>query len=198
MAYNNAVNPMEESAMKAWNHFKTITQHRWLVMKGCFRVGLYWQGLTHDLSKYSPSEFIVGARLWSGVRSPNSYEREQKGYSAAWMHHKGRNKHHYEYWTDLSPITKQYESVLMPRKYLAEMVMDRIAACKVYQGADYTDGSALTYLESSREKDLMCPQLRRQLHFLLSMLKNEGEGKTFQYIKHHLLKDQPFPWETEE
>lgn len=184
--------------MKAWNHFKTITQHRWLVMKGCFRVGLYWQGLTHDLSKYSPSEFIVGARLWSGVRSPNSYEREQKGYSEAWMHHKGRNKHHYEYWTDLSPVSKQYESVLMPRKYLAEMVMDRIAACKVYQGADYNDGSALTYLESSREKDLMCPQLRRQLHFLLSMLKNDGEDKTFQYIKNHLLKDQPFPWETEE
>lgn len=184
--------------MKAWNHFKTITQHRWLVMKGCFRVGLYWQGLTHDLSKYSPSEFLVGARLWTGVRSPNSIEREQIGFSQAWMHHKGRNKHHFEYWTDLSPVTRYYESVPMPRKYFVEMVMDRIAACKVYQGKDYTDSSALTYFEKSRERELMCDQIRRELGFVLTMLRDKGEAQTFQYIKHHLLKDQPFPWETEE
>ena len=184
--------------MKAWKHFKTITWHRWLVRQGCFKVGLYWQGLTHDLSKYSPTEFLVGARLWSGIRSPNSYEREQKGYSEAWMHHKGRNRHHYEYWTDLSPITKRYESVPMPRKFLAEMVMDRIAACKVYQGTGYTDGSALTYFENSAERLLMCEQLRQELHFLLAMLKQEGEENTFRYIKQYLLKGYPFPWETEE
>lgn len=188
---------MEGSAMKAWNHFKTITHHRWLVRQGCFKVGLYWQGLVHDLSKYSPTEFCVGARLWTGVLSPNSVEREQKGYSEAWMHHKGRNRHHYEYWTDLSKATGRYESVPMPRKYLAEMVMDRIAACKVYQGADYHDGSALAYFEKSREKALMCEQLRRQLQFLLTMLRDDGEAKTCEYIKDHLLKGHPFPWEAE-
>ena len=184
--------------MKAWKHFKTITRHRWLVRRGCFKVGLYWRGLVHDLSKYSPSEFAVGARLWAGTRSPNSVEREQKGYSEAWMHHKGRNKHHYEYWTDLSLETGKYESFPMPRKYLAEMVMDRIAACKVYQGKDYTDNSALIYFEKSREKWLMCEKLRQELGFLLTMLSQEGEKKTFHYIKHKLLKGHPFPWETEE
>ena len=49
--------------MKAWKHFKTITKHKFLVMRQCFKVGLYWQGLTHDLSKYSPTEFFVGAKL---------------------------------------------------------------------------------------------------------------------------------------
>ena len=86
--------------MKAWQHFKTITKHRHLVRAGCFRVGLYWQGLTHDLSKYSLTEFLPGAKYYQGNRSPNAAEREDKGYSEAWMHHKGRNRHHYEYWTD--------------------------------------------------------------------------------------------------
>ena len=184
--------------MKAWQHFKTITHHRWLVRKGCFQVGLFWQGLTHDLSKYHPTEFLVGAKLWSGVRSPNSAEREQKGYSEAWMHHKGRNKHHYEYWTDLSPVTKRYESVPMPRKYLAEMVMDRIAACMVYQGKDYTENSPLQYFLNSRERMFMCEQLRNELEYLLTMLRDKGQKETFHYIKHHLLKGHPFPWEKEE
>ena len=87
--------------MHVWGHFKTITRHRHIVRHLCFQVGLYWQGLTHDLSKYSPAEFCVGARYYTGTRSPNAVERQKLGYSPAWMHHKGRNKHHYEYWTDL-------------------------------------------------------------------------------------------------
>ena len=102
--------------MKAWQHFKTITKHKILVANGCFQVGLYWQGIVHDLSKYSPTEFRVGARYYQGTRSPNAAEREDKGYSESWMHHKGRNKHHYEYWVDLNPETKRYAPVPMPRK----------------------------------------------------------------------------------
>ena len=113
--------------MHPWKHFCTITHHRWKVRSHCFRVGLYWRGLTHDLSKYSPTEFWTGAKYYQGTRSPNSYERELYGYSAAWMHHKGRNRHHYEYWTDIDPKTKVYRAVPMPRKFFVEMVMDRIA-----------------------------------------------------------------------
>ena len=112
--------------MKAWKHFKTITTHKLLVMDGCFKVGLYKQGLLHDLSKYAPVEFLTGARYYQGDKSPNAVERVEKGYSEAWMHHKGRNKHHYEYWTDMSLETKRYESVPMPRNYLVEMVMAEI------------------------------------------------------------------------
>ena len=75
--------------MKAWKHFCTINHHKMLVMKGCFQVGLIKQGLLHDLSKYSPTEFIVGCKYYQGNMSPNNAEREAVGYSSAWLHHKG-------------------------------------------------------------------------------------------------------------
>ena len=183
--------------MKAWKHFVTITHHRWLVREGCFRVGLYWQGLTHDLSKYSATEFRSGARYFQGTRSPNAAEREEKGYSEAWMHHKGRNRHHYEYWTDMSLQTRNYESMPMPRKYLVEMVMDRRAACMVYQGKNYSPGAELEYLEKSRERVLMHPQTLRELTCLLTMLRDRGEKETFRYIRRHVLRGKTFPQEEE-
>ena len=182
--------------MQAWNHFKTITKHKWLVACGCFRVGLYWQGLAHDLSKYSPVEFWTGARYYQGNRSPNAAERDDKGYSEAWMHHKGRNRHHYEYWTDLNRETRHYDAVPMPRKYLVEMVMDRRAACMTYEREKYTAGSALAYLERSLEKELMHPQTVRELRYILVMLAEKGEQETFRFLKEEVLTGKPFPWET--
>jgi len=182
--------------VSVWKHFKTITWHRWLVRQGCFRVGLIWQGLVLDLSKYSLTEFRSGVHYYQGNRSPNTAEREDKGYSEAWIHHKGRNRHHYEYWTDLSRQTGRYEAVPMPRKYLVEMVMDRRAACMVYQKEKYTPGSALEYLEKSRERLLMHPQTKRELEYILTMLRDEGEKVTFRYLRNHVLKGKPFPWES--
>lgn len=181
--------------MQVWGHLKTISHHRWLVMCGCFRVGLYWQGLTHDLSKFSPTEFWTGARYYQGTRSPNAAEREDKGYSLAWMHHKGRNRHHYEYWTDLSLETRRYEPVEMPRRYLVEMVMDRRAACMTYQGKNYTPASPLQYFEKSRERLLMHPNTEKALCYLLTMLKDQGEEATFRCIRQDVLGGKPFPWE---
>ena len=109
---------------KAWHHFCTITQHKLLVMQNCFRVGLYKQGLLHDLSKYSPAEFLTGVHYYQGDRSPNAAEREEKGYSTAWLHHKGRNKHHFEYWMDFSKTSQGIAGAKMPVNYLVEMVMD--------------------------------------------------------------------------
>ena len=183
---------------KAWSHFKTITHHRTLVMLGCFRVGLVWQGLTHDLSKYSPTEFRAGARYFQGNRSPNAKEREEMGYSLAWMHHKGRNRHHFEYWTDLDLKTREYQPVVMPRRYLAEMIMDRIAACKTYQGKAYTDAAPLAYLDRANETRMLHPQTRRELRFLLAMLKDKGEKETFRFIRQVVLKGKPFAEEKTE
>ncbi len=164
-------------------------------MCGCFRVGLYYQGLTHDLSKFSPAEFLTGVRYYQGTRSPNSAEREDKGYSEAWMHHKGRNRHHYEYWNDLNLETRKYECVPMPRKYLAEMFMDRRAASMTYQGKKYTDASPMEYFERSRDYTIMHPETARQLRFILEMLRDQGEEKTFRYIRESVLTGKPFPWE---
>ena len=176
----------------AWKHFKTITRHRNLVMLHCFKVGLYRRGLLHDLSKYSWTEFRVGVRYYQGTRSPNAAEREQEGYSTAWMHHKGRNKHHFEYWTDLLPGTRTYSPVPMPTEYLVEMVMDRIAACKVYKGDAYTDADAVIYLEKAMDSCLMHPETLSKLHFLLSMLRDRGEKETFRFVREVVLKELPF------
>lgn len=69
--------------MKWLGHLRTINHHKFLVMRHCFRVGLYRQGLLHDLSKYSPSEFLTGVKFYQGNRSPNEEERRVLGYSAA-------------------------------------------------------------------------------------------------------------------
>ena len=179
----------------AFGHFKTITKHRHAVIRHCKKAGILWQGLRHDLSKYAPAEFFAGARYYVGTRSPNELERKEHGYSLAWMHHKGRNKHHFEYWTDISAETRQYAPLPMPRKYLVEMVMDRRAACMTYEGEAYTDGSALAYLRKSQERFRMNPQTLRELDYLLEMLQEQGEKKTFAYLKSHILKGKPFPWE---
>lgn len=177
--------------MKAWKHFKTITYHKYLVMQGCFKVGLYKQGLLHDLSKYSPSEFIVGAKYYQGNRSPNNAEREDIGYSSAWLHHKGRNKHHYEYWIDYSSknIPGGMLPAPMPDRYIVEMFMDRIAACKVYHGKSYTDRDPLDYYESGKEIAplFIHEKTRKKLEFLLRMLAKKGEDYTCRYIRKRIL-----------
>ena len=166
-------------------HFKTITGHRHLVCRYCFRLGLYAQGLKHDLSKYSPSEFWRGAKYYQGNMSPNNAERMDKGVSLAWLHHKGRNKHHFEYWIDINPQTKRYEPVAMPVNCLIEMFCDRVAASKVYRGAEYQDSDPLHYYLKGIENDRpIHPKTARQLHFLLKMLAEQGEAKTFSYIRH--------------
>lgn len=175
---------------KVWNHFKTITYHKYLVARGCFRVGLYRQGLLHDMSKYSPSEFLVGIRYYQGDRSPNNAEREAVGYSGAWLHHKGRNRHHYEYWIDYSTqnIPGGLAPVPMPDRYIAEMIMDRIAASKVYKGESYTDAAPLEYYHRGTDSAPIHPDTREKLERMLKLLAEKGEKETFRCIKRELVK----------
>lgn len=183
--------------MKAWGHFCTINRHKMLVMKGCFAVGLIKQGLLHDLSKYSPTEFLVGCKYYQGNMSPNGVERIEKGYSTAWLHHKGRNKHHLEYWLDYG-IPKREElgngekkgicGMKMPVKYAVEMYIDRVAASKNYQKEKYKDDSALRYYEREKELALLHEDTRALLELLLQMLAKRGETETNRFIKKELLK----------
>ena len=126
---------------KTFHHLKTIGEHRRLVRKFCFKCGLYKQGLTHDLSKYSFSELIPSIQYYQGYRSPYTREKELNGYSLGWLHHKGRNKHHWEYWWD--KIDGKWQPLKMPQNYVVESICDRIAACKVSQKDQYTPSSPL-------------------------------------------------------
>ena len=164
-------------------HLKVICHHRHLVIKHAAKAGIFWQGLGHDLSKFSPVEFFTGAKYFLGNRSPNERERELFGYSAAWLHHKGRNKHHFEYWNDVNPKTKRYEPVKMPTRYLVEMFCDRVAASKTYQGDAYTDEHPINYFLRGNARLSMHPETAETLEMLLRMLAEKGEDETFKFIR---------------
>ncbi len=174
----------------AIGHFRTITKHRHKVIYNCLRAGIFWQGLRHDLSKYSPTEFIPGAKFYSGTRSPNELERQKQGYSLAWMHHKGRNRHHYEYWTDIDLKTKKVMPVKMPTRFLAEMFCDRVAASKIYNGKNYTDHHPLDYFLNGKARYHMHPETADELEKMLRMLAEKGEKETFAYVKRMVKNDK--------
>lgn len=175
----------------------TITRHRHLVREHCFKMGLFRQGLLHDLSKYSPTEFFVGVRYYQGDRSPNNAEREATGKSLAWLHHKGRNRHHLEYWIDynLDKDDKAHplSGTQMPVKYVVEMFADRVAACKVYQAGHYADRNPWEYYYKGRDHYLLHDKTRRQLEFMLKMLAARGEDETFSYIRQRILRNDRMP-----
>lgn len=172
-------------------HLRTILRHRHKVISHCRRAGIGWQGQFHDLSKLSPTEFIPGAKYYQGTRSPNDRERELFGYSLAWLHHQGRNRHHFEYWNDINPKTKMYEYVRMPMRYVKEMFCDRVAASKIYQGKNYTDAHPLNYFLRGNARREMHPDTADLLEEWLKMLADEGEGATFAHIK-RIKNDAPY------
>lgn len=176
---------------KWMRHLHTINHHKWLVMRHCFALGLYKQGLLHDLSKYSPTEFLPGVKYFDGTKSPHNAERQELGYSAAWLHHKGRNKHHMEYWIDYAVGSKEPVcGMKMPEKYVAEMFCDRVAACENYHGASYQDRDAYDYYMKSKDHYVIHPETQALLEQLLIMLKDEGQEKTFAYIRREVLHNK--------
>ncbi|MEF9968796.1 DUF5662 family protein [Clostridium sp.] len=176
--------------MNGINHFKTITNHKLLVMKYCFMVGLYKQGLLHDLSKYSWTEFKVGIKYYKGTSSPNGAQKKVEGLSTAWLHHKGRNKHHFEYWIDYGLNPKEgLKGMKMPFNYVVEMFIDRMSASKNYQKDKYTDRSPLEYYDERKEYYVLHDETRATIEQLLNMLAIDGEDKTLKYIKNKILNN---------
>lgn len=169
--------------VRFFRHLHTINTHRFLVMKMCFRCGMYSQGLKHDLSKYSPSEFIPSVRYFQGDRSPITKEKEEKGYSEMWLHHKGRNKHHWEYWTDRKPFSIEYVVFPMPFRYMLESVIDKISASKVYNKDKYNDTIPYEFFIKSKEYRAINPITARQIEELLLYLKENDEEKALEHFK---------------
>lgn len=139
-------------------HFNLVSHHKWEVFKLCCRAGIPLQGLLHDLSKFSPAEFIESVRYYNGHRSPLAVSREINGYSKAWLHHQGRNKHHWEYWID-GYIHGGYGCII-PYRYACEMVCDMIAASKVYKGSEYTLSCPLQYFEAQTYGRFVHPHIQ--------------------------------------
>lgn len=166
-----------------FGHLHTINTHKRKVTYYCFKMGLYQQGILHDLSKYTPTEFFPSVQYYQGDRSPISAERAALGFSSCWLHHKGHNKHHWEYWVDFSANEKRYVALPIPKKYVKEMVCDRIAACQVYQKDKYHRGSALEYLENSLEKNMLHPETYQLLKHYLEIVRDHDLYQAIAIIK---------------
>lgn len=169
---------------KVINHFKTVSTHRKTVRELMFKLGpaFYLQAWKHDLSKYSLAEFVPSVKYWTGKFSPTVNERKEKGYSSAWLHHKGRNKHHYEYWTDYSD--QGLIAVRMPPKYFCEMICDRIAASKTYRKDKYTPVDPYEYfLNNMKPDDFINETIRESLRNVLRYMAYNGEDKTFKILR---------------
>lgn len=152
-------------------HFNLVNKHRWKVFKLSIKAGIPLRGLLHDLSKYSPTEFWESVKYFNGKRSPISLCREDIGYSEAWLHHKGRNKHHHEYWYDYNAPSR---TPLMPYKYVVEMICDTLAAGMTYQGKNWTKGYQLSYYLIERERININPIIDKILIEVYEQIRDKG------------------------
>ncbi len=166
------------------NHFKLITHHKWVVFKLCCKIGEPWRGLMHDLSKYSPTEFLESVKYYQGDHSPITEAKKDKGYSEAWLHHKGRNKHHTQYWIDYESPEK---TPVIPYHYAAEMICDKLAAGIIYQGKKWTKEFELSYWEEKEKDKLeMNPKIKDFITAVLTEVSENGINRTLtkKNIKH--------------
>ena len=160
----------------AVKHFKLITKHKWVVFKLCCKAGIPIRGLLHDLSKYSITEFSESIKYYNGDHSPILEAKKDKGYSEAWLHHKGRNKHHPEYWYD---VTAEISKPIMPFKYACEMICDQLAAGIVYQGKkNWTKEYQLSYWEKHKEKVPVNDGIKEFVTIVLTQVAQNGIGET--------------------
>lgn len=170
---------------KYYSHFKTITKHKWYVMMACFRCGLIKQGLLHDLSKYSFTEFKSSAKYFQGNSSPIKAEKIVNGYSLAWQNHKGRNKHHWNYWIDFEK--GKLIALLIPPKYLSEMICDWIGAGKAYNKGKWSVDTFKSWYEANKNNMILHEETRKCIEELISNVNTEKEL----YI---LAKPKRFEW----
>lgn len=157
---------------KAFKHFVLVTKHKGYVFKNCWKAGLIWRGIKHDMSKYSPTEFLESVKYFTGDKSPIDNCKAHKGYSKAWMHHKGRNSHHYEYWQD--NFDKGGQPIRMPYKDALELVCDYIAAGQAYQKKNFTYKGEYEWWQNKCKNPIaMHPQTKRFVELMLKTMANE-------------------------
>lgn len=156
-----------------WKHFLTVNKHRWVVFNECRQSGITWQGIIHDMSKFSLQEFCASAKYFQGNKSPIEQEKDSVGYSVAWLHHKGHNKHHWEWWVDFDKDGKIIANQI-PVKYVIEMVCDWIGAGKVYNKDKWTQEEPLNYYNKVRSGRYFHPETEELLVRLLTIIKEKG------------------------
>lgn len=165
----------------AWLHFKKICTHKYWVGYYCFKAGIPWRGIKHDLSKFHPVEFWESVKYYQGDRSPIDACKEANGVSQAWMHHKRRNSHHYEYYVD--NFDKGGEAVQMPFEDALEMVCDYLGAGRAYSGKKFTYKGELEWWKNKSKNGIaMHPQTKMFVTLMLSQLAEKNHVEINRHI----------------
>lgn len=165
-------------------HLKTVCAHKRWVFYYCNMCGLTWQGIVHDISKFSPAEFFESVKYYQGNRSPIDACKEANGYSLAWFHHKGANKHHWEYWVD--DFEKGVIPKKMPFKYVLEMLCDFLGAGRAYEGKSFSIQSEYKWWQKKRQVALFHKETLGLMDELFDACLNRGIEDTLrdkEYIK---------------
>lgn len=159
--------------MKYVRHLITITRHKFFVMVACFRCGLIWQGLLHDMSKYSPVEFFASAKYFQGNGSPIDKEKNEHGYSVAWQHHKGKNPHHWHYWTDFED--GKLIVLKMPPRFVIEMVCDWVGAGKAYNKGNWNLDTLKQWYAKNRDIYYLHTSTKAYIDAMMQNVKSESD-----------------------
>lgn len=134
-----------------WEYFKYIIGHKWNVGIECIKTGLYLHAITHDLSKFLPSEFIPYAKFFFSKNRAKGYKQSDENdpnFQAGWNRHQKRNKHHWNYWVS---VTRKDEiiPIPMPEKYVKQMICDWRGMSRKF------GGTTIDYFISNREKMIL-------------------------------------------
>lgn len=174
----------------SFKHLKVIITHKWWVFYYACKLGIPWQGFWHDMSKFSPTEFFESIKYYKGTSSPIPECKKDKGYSLAWQHHKGRNPHHYEYWTD--NYDTGTTTIKMPYKYVLELIADYLAAGRTYQGKNFTFISEWDWWIMKRAN--YNPKIHPETIDLITKIfrklaVSDNKSEAFKYIRSNELKN---------
>lgn len=173
-----------------FKHLHKINKHRYYVCRNCFKAHQYKRGLLHDLSKYSPTEFFESVKYYQGTYSPIEACKKENGWSKAWLHHRGRNKHHWEYWID--NIDNGYpEAILIPYEYAVEMLCDYIGAGQAYQGKDWTPYSEWRWWLEKRKHVLIHPVID---NFISNILFHMYKNRSYTYFLNNKFLKQEYEY----
>ena len=159
---------------KIFKHIKLVSKHKWVVFKLACKVGIPWRGFMHDWSKFSPEEFWESVKYYNGKKSPIIVCKQKNGYSKAWLHHKGRNKHHHEYWYDYETTD---EVPVIPYKYTVEMICDQLAAGITYNGKNWRKDTQLKYWRNVENRRKINPRIANMLDEVYVQVSKQGIDK---------------------
>lgn len=127
---------MKEKVMMYLSYIWYVLKHKWFVMIECFKMGLYFRGIIHDLSKFYPVEFIAYSKHFCGninkgrdkTGNYNPFENSSEEFKRAWLHHAHHNDHHWQYWF----LETCNEEIVYPMNEdcIKEMLCDWVGAGK--------------------------------------------------------------------